>query len=183
MQLSLARNFAKGIDLGKRAWIPLAEASTVPAGDTHNQLGEAPGPIASSSECVLMHARHVARSWYHWRCYHRVQTRDPRHSPHSDGSVPGQDRYEIMASICSKPASKWTPIWLREGSQCPHSRSRRRVFRRTHPQYLAPPGDALQSGADASRHALHGDGRAPGVPFRPRQPDAGEGGGLESFRP
>jgi hypothetical protein len=88
MQLSLARNFAKGIDLGKRAWIPLAEASTVPAGDTHNQLGEAPGPIASSSECVLMHARHVARSWYHWRCYHRVQTRDPRHSPHSDGSVP-----------------------------------------------------------------------------------------------
>ena len=26
---------------------------------------------------------------YHWRCYHRVQTRDPRHSPHSDGSVPG----------------------------------------------------------------------------------------------
>ena len=31
MQLSLARNFAKGIDPGKRAWIPLAEASTVPA--------------------------------------------------------------------------------------------------------------------------------------------------------
>jgi hypothetical protein len=89
MQLSLARNFAKGFDPGKRAWIPLAEASTVPAEDTHNQLGEAPGPIASSSECVLMHARHVARSWYHWRCYHRVQTRDPRHSPHSDGSVPG----------------------------------------------------------------------------------------------
>ena len=89
MQLSLARNFAKGIDPGKRAWIPLAEASTVPAEDTHNQLGEAPGPIASSSECVLMHARHVARSWYHWRCYHRVQTRDPRHSPHSAGSVPG----------------------------------------------------------------------------------------------
>lgn len=41
MHLSLARNFAKGIDLGKRAWIPLAEASTVPAEDTHNQLGEA----------------------------------------------------------------------------------------------------------------------------------------------
>jgi hypothetical protein len=54
MQLSLARNFAKGIDLGKRAWIPLAEASTVPAEDTHNQLGEAPGPIASSSECVII---------------------------------------------------------------------------------------------------------------------------------
>jgi len=78
-------------------------------------------------------------------------------------------------------ASKWTPIWLREGSQCPNSRSRRRVFRRTHPQYLAPPGDACQSGADASRHALHGDGRAPGVPFRPRQPDAGEGVALRVF--
>ena len=56
MHLSLARNFAKGIDPGKRAWIPLAEASTVPAEDTHNQLGEALGPIASSSECVLVHA-------------------------------------------------------------------------------------------------------------------------------
>jgi len=78
-------------------------------------------------------------------------------------------------------ASKWTPIWLREGSQCPNSRSRRRVFRRTHPQYLAPPGDACQSGADASRHALHGDGRAPGVPFRPRQPDAGEEVALRVF--
>ena len=101
--------------------------------------------------------------------------------PTAMGAYPGQDRYEIMASICSKPASKWTPIWLREGSQCPHSRSRRRVFRRTHPQYLAPPGDARQSGADASRHALHGDGRAPGVPFRPRQPDAGEGVALRVF--
>ena len=86
-----------------------------------------------------------------------------------------------MASICSEPASKWTPIWLREGSQCPHSRSRRRVSRWTHPSCLAPPGDARQSGVDASRHALHGDGRAPGVPFRPRQPDAGEGVALRVF--
>src|ERR1039458_8854395 len=99
MHLSLARNFAKGIDPGKRAWIPPAEAITVPAEDTHNQLGEAcidmlrgpgtTGGVTTGSKLVI---RGIP--------------------PTAMGAYPGQDRYEIMASICSKPASKWTPIWL-----------------------------------------------------------------------
>ena len=87
-----------------------------------------------------------------------------------------------MASICSEPASKWTPIWLREGSQCPHSRSRRRIFRRTHPQYLArlpemPVRVELMHRGMPSTEM----GERPGGPFRPRQPDAGEGVALRVF--
>ena len=39
--------------------------------------------------------------------------------PTAMGAYPGQDRYEIMASICSEPASKWTPIWLRRVPNVP----------------------------------------------------------------
>ena len=150
MHLSLARNFAKGIDPGKRAWIPLADASTVPL-----------AVLPPGSKLVI---RGIP--------------------PTAMGAYPGQGSARNYGLNLFR-TSLQMDTYLAEGGfpMSPFSKSASDFSADTSAISGAPPGDARQSGVDASRHALHGDGRAPRGPFPSATARRGGGGGLESFRP
>src|ERR1039458_3363678 len=129
MHLSLARNFAKGIDPGKRAWIPPAEAITVPAEDTHNQLGEAcidmlrgpgtTGGVTTGSKLVI---RGIP--------------------PTAMGACPGQGSVRDHGLNLFRTSLQMDTYLAEGGFPMSHSQSWRREFRWTRSSFLVPSRDA-----------------------------------------